>query len=242
MRNSKLDGHTDRITSIAFRRDGGQLATGSDDGTVIIWRLESGEHYILNSYSNEISSMTFKDGSHLIIGSKDHTIRILDIDNANCRLFENPFGDIKHIYYNDAKQQLECILENEKIGIWDLCSEEKYISDLPLKNRNIEKYKKNIVQVGSGSDAILLFLLDGEEHFIIDVLPEYLTCITYNSEKRQVVTGTCDGCVQIWDFDSGEEKKRYLLIPHINLYEANFELAIIDENDRDIYKMAGAIV
>ena len=34
-----LTGHTDQVDSVAFSLDGKLLATGSDDGTVILWKV-----------------------------------------------------------------------------------------------------------------------------------------------------------------------------------------------------------
>ena len=39
-----MQGHTMAVKSIAFSPDGRQLVTGSDDGTMRIWDLASGQH------------------------------------------------------------------------------------------------------------------------------------------------------------------------------------------------------
>ena len=44
---SLLQGHTERIWSVAFSPDGRQLATGSDDNTARVWDLSTGETIVL---------------------------------------------------------------------------------------------------------------------------------------------------------------------------------------------------
>ena len=51
-----------------------------------------------------------------------------------------------------------------------------------------------------------------------------------------------DGTIRIWDVESGKEVKQFYIVPRLNLCGANFQLAIIDEEDKKKLKAAGALV
>ena len=57
-----------------------------------------------------------------------------------------------------------------------------------------------------------------------------------------VIPAPYDGTVRIWDLDEYREVGGYGIITHINLSGANFELAIIDQEDKEILKAVGAKV
>ena len=70
-----------RIASVAFSPDNQLIATGSDDGTVVLWdRLAIHPLRHLSGHIGPVSAVLFADeGRRLITGSWDGTIRVWDI-------------------------------------------------------------------------------------------------------------------------------------------------------------------
>jgi WD40 repeat protein len=89
-----LNGHTD-IARYLIQIDSLRIASGSDDGKVIIWNLFNGEKlYTLKGHSSPItcmlilsvqeSSTKVKEKKLLVTGSRDKTVRIWDIYRGVC--------------------------------------------------------------------------------------------------------------------------------------------------------------
>ncbi|BAZ17189.1 WD-repeat protein [Calothrix sp. NIES-4071] len=82
-----LTGHTSGVYFVTFSPDGSTLATASDDQTVRIWDVNTGECLkILTGHTNRVWSVKFSpDGAILASASHDETIKLWDIKNYECR-------------------------------------------------------------------------------------------------------------------------------------------------------------
>ena len=71
--------HTDGILALSFSPDGHSLASGSYDGTVRVWEVESGTQRWLGSHVTHVSGLAYApDGSVLASGGIDAMVRIWD--------------------------------------------------------------------------------------------------------------------------------------------------------------------
>ncbi|BAZ26657.1 protein kinase [Kalymmatonema gypsitolerans NIES-4073] len=73
-----LEGHSSKVTSVAFSPDGKILASGSFDKTIKLWNLATGQQIrTLEGHTDGIQSVVFSwDGKTLVSGGDDKTIKI----------------------------------------------------------------------------------------------------------------------------------------------------------------------
>ncbi|MEG4072189.1 serine/threonine-protein kinase [Microcoleus sp. Pol14C2] len=79
-----LVGHSNAVTSVAFSPDGATLASGSEDKTIEMWKLETGKRwYTLTGHSDWVTCVAFSpDGATLASGGRDKTIQIWDLNKG----------------------------------------------------------------------------------------------------------------------------------------------------------------
>ncbi|MCY7385575.1 MAG: serine/threonine protein kinase [Microcoleus sp. CAN_BIN18] len=79
-----LVGHSQAVTSVAFSLDGATLASGSEDKTIEMWKLDAGKRwYTLTGHSDWVTCVAFSpDGATLASGGRDKTIQIWDLNKG----------------------------------------------------------------------------------------------------------------------------------------------------------------
>jgi WD40 repeat protein len=72
-----LTGHDDIVQSVSISPDGNTLVSGSDDNTIKIWDLATGQLRQTLGHDDIVQSVSISpDGSTLVSGSADRTIKI----------------------------------------------------------------------------------------------------------------------------------------------------------------------
>ncbi len=73
-----LTGHKPYVRSVSFSPDGTLLASGSDDDTIRLWDVATGEEIrTLTGHTSVVTSVSFSpDGTLLASGSRDNTIKL----------------------------------------------------------------------------------------------------------------------------------------------------------------------
>lgn len=81
-----LQGHTDRVNSVAFRTDGKVAISGSRDKSLKIWDMESGKciHTLLGHTDSVNSAALSPDGKMAVSGSGDKSLKVWDVESGEC--------------------------------------------------------------------------------------------------------------------------------------------------------------
>ncbi|MGH3832200.1 MAG: TIR domain-containing protein [Pseudonocardiaceae bacterium] len=123
-----LPGHRGEVTSVAFAPDGRTLATGSDDGTAILWDLTNSAHpwQPLTGHRSLVSSVAFApDGRTLATGSDDGTAILWDLTNpAQPRQLGQPLsghlGQVTSVVFTPDGHTLATGSDDGTAILWDL--------------------------------------------------------------------------------------------------------------------------
>jgi len=81
----RFEGHTERVTCVAYSPQGDRIVSSSGDGTVRLWDVDGGvELRTFKNNNQSVNSVAFSfDGRLILSGGFDGTVRISEISTGN---------------------------------------------------------------------------------------------------------------------------------------------------------------
>jgi WD40 repeat protein len=107
----------------AITPDGGQVATGENDGTVRLWDLAAGRSVTLRGHTADIMALAFSsDGKLLASASEDKTVRLWDVAGARQVATVTVAEFARAVAFTPTGDRLALGLQDGSVATWDLAS------------------------------------------------------------------------------------------------------------------------
>jgi WD40 repeat protein len=108
--------------SVAFSPDGSHLATGSSDGAVTIWDLQTGQVQLpLHASAQQITSIAYSpDGKRLATASLDGAAKIWDVQTRRVLcLLKGHLGIVTAVAFSPDGKRITTASDDQTIEVWD---------------------------------------------------------------------------------------------------------------------------
>ncbi|MCB0163775.1 MAG: PD40 domain-containing protein [Anaerolineae bacterium] len=125
--DTSFQGHTDIVNRVVWSPDGSQLASASDDKTIIIWEVATGQpNLVLKEHTDWVNSIAWNpDGTQLASASEDQTVIIWDIITGQpIATLNNHTDGVLSVSWSPDGSKVITGSRNGKIIIWDLTTEQ----------------------------------------------------------------------------------------------------------------------
>jgi WD40 repeat protein len=133
---SSWKAHTGEVRAVAFV-DGRRAVSGSDDGDVKLWDLESKCEIQATSYTSAVEGLTVAGGgSHLVIGYGDGTVKVLDLGTWSERLtLAAHSGGVRGIAVSPDSRRFATASWDQTVKVWTFTQDRPiatFSADSPL--------------------------------------------------------------------------------------------------------------
>jgi len=199
-----LNGHTDQVFSVAFNDDGTKVVSGSEDKTIKVWNVATGEmEQTLNGHTATVCSVAFNDdGTKVVSGSEDNTIKVWNVATGEMEQTLNGHTDqVFSVAFNDGTKVVSGSLDNT-IKVWNVAKGEM--------EQTLNGHTYGVMSVafnddgtkvvsGSNDKTIKIWNVStGEMEQTLNHTGSVMS-VAFNHDGTKLVSGSWDNTIKIWD-------------------------------------------
>lgn len=206
-----FQGHSNRVTSVAFSPDGKILASVSDDHTVKLWDINT--NYCLHTLQGHIGriwSVDFStDGRTLASACHDQTIKLWDIETGRCLITLQGHKDwVWSVAFSPDGSTLASGGGDQTVKLWDITTGHCI--------RTLEGHTNCVCSVAFSPDGRMLASTGGDQTVklwdtstgcCIQTLQEHnkwIWSVAFHLDGQTVASGSEDETIKLWNVSTGE--------------------------------------
>ncbi|MDG2389681.1 MAG: WD40 repeat domain-containing protein [Planctomycetaceae bacterium] len=211
-----LEKHTDDIHGVAFTNDGKQLISGSDDTSVLLWDLDTGNNQLLGHHDKQVTDVAVHPNDQMAASaSRDQTIRLWDLKKHQSRgTLKGHTADVLAITFSPDGRWLASASYDQTVIIWDVAKREAVHT---LRKHTdwafCVAFSPNSQQVVTGGGDRILHLWNLADGKLLQSLhlPTDVAAVEFSPNGKLLVAGCIDGYLQL--YKTGKTLKHYRSIP-----------------------------
>jgi WD40 repeat protein len=202
-----LIGHTQRVFCANFNKEGTKLASGSFDGSIHIWDVQTNVCSLVITPEVPVYCLDWDDDKNIVCGLGDESIRIYDSENGEEKLvIEGDDGQVTCVEWNGNK--IASTAHSQSLKVWNSENGERekifsYTnSNSQVNYLNWHPDGKTIAAGTDDSKIIICDLVSEKSELKFEFNGRTLSSLAYNTSGKKLACGFFQGFISILNTES----------------------------------------
>jgi WD40 repeat protein len=209
-----LKGHTDAIRGVAFSPDGRIAVSCSQDNSLRLWDVESGQEIRkLLGHTGKVYRVAFSpDGRTVLSGADDFTMRLWDVDGGQEIHRFDYAGRVYDVAFSPDGRTGFGGSEDGLVIQWDVDSGEeirRFEVDDSVSAIALSPDGRRVL-IDSGDEIILFDIETGEELRRFSGHTSGLWRVAFSPDGGTALSASWDNTLILWDVENGEKLHQFL--------------------------------
>ena len=216
------------IKQVLIDRDAKRLATGTEDGTVALWNVATGQQlWAVKAHDQRSDGLAFRpDGNRLVSVSWDGTLKVFDVKNGHVVASAHVDQELRSASLQSRRKTVcdgRCdneITKTTPARVWD-AETAHIICELPGNAPCCAAYSLDCRWIATGNYDGSVNIYGAESHLLEDTKKGHeglISAIAFSSDSTRLATFGNDAIVRIWD----TETRKLLMATHDHTSDVNF--------------------
>ena len=201
---TSLDAHTAQVYSVSLAPDGRNLASGSADGKVKLWDVETEQSVtILGGHSDVVRSVSFSKDGTLASGSWDRTVKLWDV-GARTDIATFPHSaEVISVSFSPSGKILASGSWDRTVKLWDMETQSN-IGALPHGSRilSVSFSKDGTLASGGYDGTVKLWDVTTRINFATLWYTSPVLSVSFSPNGEILASGLWDGTIELWDMET----------------------------------------
>ncbi|KAL5084168.1 hypothetical protein Trisim1_012244 [Trichoderma cf. simile WF8] len=207
-----LEGHRNWVQCVAFSPNSSLLASASDDETIRLWNINTGECIEeFKGHNERVNSVAFShDSLSVLSGSDDRTTRLWCIDTGKCvETLKGHHFPVTAVAFSHDSSVIASASRDKTIRLWRV-NTGKCIHILYMANNNHDEkvhsisFSKDSSLLASAFGRTSIQLWDTNTGICVQIIASCYGASLAFSHDLCFVASTSDRIVRVWRADTGE--------------------------------------
>jgi WD40 repeat protein len=208
--NKGLTTHDDVVNSVAFSPDGTKIASGSNDRTICVWDVQTGQLILRLIYTYKVTSLVFSpDGKKIVSGNTANTIHLLDAETGQfiC-IFTGHTASVMSVAISPDGTKIVSGSKDKNIRLWNAETGEcirRLVCHFHYVNSVAFSPDGDMILSGSGDRTVRLW--NASTGQLIQTLYDHTNgvySVAFSPDGSMIVSGSGDKTIRVWDAKTGK--------------------------------------